>query len=304
MWSLHTLADYFQFGETFEHRTDFAMFWVSLISLICLIGITWTMIHFCTKYSRKNNQNPVDIADDHILETIWTVVPTIIVMWFFWLGWEGYKTYREVPKDSMVIQVKAFKWGWNFTYPNGKVSDEPYIPVGTSVKFILKTEDVVHSFYLPEFRVKRDAMPGYEHYVWIKPQKTGKFNIYCTEYCGLEHWNMNRKLYVIEKNEYELWLKKAPEARQGDAIYKQMCASCHSVDGKAGVGPSFKGIKDRPTKLVGGKSVVANEEYLKNAILKPADDIVEGFANGMPSFEGKLNDKELKNIIEFLNKQQ
>jgi cytochrome c oxidase subunit 2 len=293
----------FEFGTTFREQTDFALYWIGLISIICTIGIGFAMVLFSVKYSRKNNPVATNIEGNHTLEVIWTVIPTIIVLWFFWLGWEGYKTDRTVPEGAMVIEVEGYKWGWNFKYENGKVSSDPYIPVGVPVKFILKTKDVVHSLYIPDYRTKRDAMPGYENYIWLQADTLGNHQIYCTEYCGKLHWDMNRMLYVIPKEEFQVWYNTKSKDRSGEEIYQANCASCHSMDGSKGVGPTFKGLADAKGHkvVVGGTSMTVDvdDEYLKESIIEPNAKLTEGFAPGMPAFT-TLTEQEMTNILDYI----
>jgi cytochrome c oxidase subunit 2 len=293
----------FEFGDTFREQTDFALYWIGLISLLCTIGIGFAMVLFSVKYSRRNNPVASNIEGNHTLEIIWTVIPSILVFWFFWIGWEGYKTDREVPEGAMVIEVEGYKWGWNFKYANGKVSSDPYVPQGVPVKFILHTKDVVHSFYLPYFRTKRDAMPGYENYVWLQADSLGNYDIFCTEYCGKDHWNMNRKMYVITKEEFDVWYNTKSKDRSGEEIFKAQCASCHSLDGAKGVGPSFKGLYElKDHKVVVGaetKLITVDEAYLKEAIIEPNASIVDGYAPGMPAFN-TLTEQEMTNIVDYI----
>ncbi len=293
----------FEFGDTFKEQANFALFWVLAIDGLFLALIAFCLIFFTYRYHKSRNLKPKNIEGHVGLEVLWTVVPTIIVMWFFYIGWEGYKTDRAVPDGAMVVEVTAYKWGWNFKYPNGKSSDNIYLPVNKPVKFILHTKDVVHSFYLPEFRTKRDAMPGYENFVWIKPEKTGEFNLYCTEYCGLNHWNMNRKVFVVSDNEFNAWLNTAPEHLDGPAVYAKHCAVCHSNDGSAKVGPSFKGVFGKnETVLINDveSNVEVNKDYIYESIRKPGAAVVKGFGNAMPSFEGTLSDKEIENVADYI----
>ncbi len=293
----------FEFGDTFKEQADYALFWVLAIDAVFLAAITFCLVYFSYRYHKTRNPKPTNIEGHIGLEVIWTVIPTIIVMWFFYIGWEGYKTDRTVPDDAMIVEVTAYKWGWNFKYPNGKTSDHIYIPVNKPVKFVLHTKDVVHGFYLPEFRTKRDVMPGYENYVWIKPEEKGEFNLYCTEYCGLSHWNMNRKVFVISEEEYNVWLNTAPEHLSGPEVYTKHCAVCHSNDGASKVGPTFKGLfgKQEAVNIDGAVTdVEVTREYIVESIKLPGAAVVEGFGNAMPSFEGTLSEKEIENVTDYI----
>jgi len=237
---------------------DEAFLWIGGICIVLLVGITVTMILFVFKYRRSRNPKAVQIEGSLPLELTWIVIPTILVLFMFYKGYEGFKLMRNVPEGAMEVNVLARKWFWTFTYPGtGVSSDKLYVPVETPVKLLLDAppDDVVHSFYLPAFRVKEDCVPGKTNYLWFQAEKTGIYHIFCAEFCGKDHSKMITELVVLEPKEYEAWLKKkvadrnrpvvmekavdpASEEiaeRDGPGLYKTYCVSCHGERGQGGL---------------------------------------------------------------------
>ncbi|MCI5147633.1 MAG: cytochrome c oxidase subunit II [Candidatus Electrothrix sp. AR3] len=186
------------------------VFWYILgSSVFLLVAITATMIIFAIKYRRSKNPIPTDIRDNWKLEIIWTVVPTLIALSMFTVGWTSYMGLRNVPDDAIEIDLFAQQFSWIFVYDNDKESeDELVVPLGKAVKLNITSEDVVHGFSLPAFRIKVDAVKGLQTYVWFQADKLGEFDIHCTEYCGTDHSLMTGKLRIVSEQEYQAWLEE------------------------------------------------------------------------------------------------
>jgi cytochrome c oxidase subunit 2 len=276
--------------------------------LVLLIGITAAMVYFVVRYHRSRAPEPTSTVDgNHLLEIIWIVLPTILVMAMFYYGWAGFLALRNVPKGALDITATARMWSWNFSYTNGKTSPKMYVPAGKPVRVELVSVDVIHGFFVPAFRIKRDVVPGMSNYVWFVAPKTGSYDIYCSVYCGTSHSAMISTVEALPEAEFEAWLKDVPAAGKGvdaKALMEQHgCLGCHSLDGSPGAGPSFKGIWGRSTLVAEGgkdKTVTADEAYLKRAILDPQADVVKGFQPIMPSFKDTLKDEEVRAMIEYL----
>jgi len=188
---------------------DLAFWYILGISMIFLIGITAVMIYFVVKYRRSKHPNPADIRDNLNLEVVWTVIPTIIALTMFWVGWKSYIGLRDVPENALEIDVGGQMYSWIFIYPNEKETEgELVVPLGKAVKLNITSWDVLHSFYIPSYRVKVDAVPGMDTYVWFMADREGEYDILCTEYCGVEHSNMLAKLKIIPEEKYLEWLEK------------------------------------------------------------------------------------------------
>lgn len=192
----------------YVQTVDSVMLFIIIISVIFLLGITATMIYFVFKYNRKKGNKPVDIHGSILLETIWFVIPAILVMAMFYYGFIGYKDFRTIPDDALEINVTARMWNWDFVYENGMNLDTLYVPIHKSVKLNLISVDVNHSFYIPAFRIKQDVVGGRSNYLVFKAQKAGSYNIACAEYCGLDHSGMYTKVVVLPEEEYNNWYEQ------------------------------------------------------------------------------------------------
>ena len=188
---------------------DIAFWYILGLSMVVLIGITVLMIYFAVKYRRSKHPVPKDIRDNWLLETVWTVIPTIIFLSMFVVGWTSYLGLRGIPEDGVEIEVYGQQYSWIFVYPNGKETEnEMFVPVDKAVKLVLLSEDVNHSFFLPAYRVKVDVVPGMETFAWFMPEDEGEYDILCTEYCGVDHSYMVAKLNVVSQEEYEQFLEE------------------------------------------------------------------------------------------------
>ena len=188
---------------------DLAFWYILGISLLLLVGITAVMIYFVIRYRRSKHPDPVDIRDNLNLEVVWTVLPTLIALTMFWVGWQSYIGLRDVPEDAIEIEVAGQMFSWIFTYPNDKETEgELVVPYGKAVKLNIGSWDVLHSFYIPSYRIKVDAVPGMPTSAWFKADKVGEYDILCTEFCGVGHSYMLAKLKIIPEDEYLTWLEQ------------------------------------------------------------------------------------------------
>ena len=281
---------------------------VSFISCAILIG---GMIYFAIKYKRKSaNDKTAYITHDTRLEILWSVVPLIIFLVVFAWGWVIYHDMRAMPKDALEIQVTGKQWAWTVEYKNGVKSTEVVVPVNKNVKIILASEDVIHSFFVPSFRIKQDAVPGRYTAVWFKAEKLGEFHVFCTEFCGTSHAAMITKLKVIPQDEFDKWLTAESEigtlplAERGKKFFQtRACASCHNVDNPAAkVGPSLFQRWGKDAAVEGATAVSFDENYVRESILEPQAKIAAGFPkpSPMPSFQGQLSESELAALIEYI----
>jgi cytochrome c oxidase subunit 2 len=275
--------------------------------LALLVGITAVMVGFIIRYHRSRSPEPTSKNDGNLwLEIIWTVFPTILVMAMFYYGWDGYLALRNVPKGAMEVTATARMWSWTFTYPNGKTSSKLYVPAGKPVKVDLVALDVLHGFYLPAFRVKRDAVPGMKNHAWFVATKPGSYDLFCSQYCGTGHSAMITTVEALPEAEFTAWLtskeQKAAEHPGKALLEKHGCLGCHSLDGSPKVGPTFKGLYHSTIKvLVEGKpvTVTVDDAYLTESIVKPSAKIVEGFPPIMPMYPD-LTAEDVKALVEFI----
>jgi cytochrome c oxidase subunit 2 len=285
------------------------------ISTIFLVGISAAIIYFIIKYNKKKHPVAEEIEGSTRLEIIWTVIPTILVLFMFWIGWRAYAPERNIPKDAIHITVTAQMWSWRFEYENGKVSDTLVVPANKNVGLYLNSMDVIHSLYIPAFRIKEDVVPKRNNSMWFNASTPGIYEIFCAEYCGLRHSYMMSAVKVLKPEQYETWYAATPPKMDSAAAavpgaegklltQSKACIACHTSDGSKLVGPSFKGIYG--TKVIvetDGKEreITVNDEYIKRSILDPTADVVKGFQKGqMVSYKGQLTDEEINKIIEYI----
>lgn len=184
---------------------DFVMLYIVIISVILLLGITATMIYFVFKYNRKKGHQPVDIHGNILLEIVWIIIPTVLVLSMFYFGYTSFRDFRERPENPFVVKVTAKMWQFTFEYPNGKKTDTLYVPNHTPIDLELKSVDVNHSFYIPAFRIKEDVVYGLTHHLYFTPKELGDYDVACAEYCGLNHSKMYTKVKVIHENDFTTW---------------------------------------------------------------------------------------------------
>jgi cytochrome c oxidase subunit 2 len=276
------------------------------VSLVLLLGIATTMVVFVIRYRRSRSPEPTSSVESNLwLEIVWTALPCVLVMAMFFYGWSGYLALRNVPKGAMEVTATARMWTWSFAYPNGKTSNKLYVAVNKPVKVDLVSRDVIHGFYLPAFRVKRDVVPGMKNYAWFVATKPGSYDLFCSQYCGTGHSAMITTVEALPEAEFAAWLeqKTGNEEHSGRGLLeKHGCLGCHTLDGKPGVGPTFKGVFGTQVTVLKGKTrttVTADEGYLRECIRKPNTQVVEGFQPLMPAFP-ELSDDEVTALVEFI----
>lgn len=299
-------------GGTAKEAVNNVFLFIVVISVILLLLVTGLMIYFAVKYNRKRHPQSEPVKQKPWLEIVWTLVPTILVLGMFFYGYEGFKLMRNVPEDSMIVKVIGRMWDWSFEYENGRRTDRLYVPIGKNVKLEMKSVDVVHSLYIPAFRIKEDLVPGRETYLWFKPQTVGPADIFCAEYCGQRHAYMLSQVMVMEVNEFDKWYQQEDaEQAAADELMKipavkfmddYGCLSCHSLNIPIGEQIPLKGIFGRKRIVIkDGKEleVSVDEEYLKRALLEPGVEVVKGQVNMMEPVED-ISEEELNMIIDFL----
>ncbi|MGH1363367.1 MAG: cytochrome c oxidase subunit II [Calditrichia bacterium] len=201
----------------FVAEVDSAFLYVMYVSIALMIGVTATMLYFVFRYHHTRNEKGTDIHGNVMLEVIWTVGPTLLVMTMFWAGYSGYNHMESIPDDAMEVEVTARMWGWNFTYPNGATSDTMYVPVDQPIDCKMESVDVLHSFYIPEFRVKKDCVPDGKNRMWFTAPAAGQYQVFCTEYCGLDHAYMYTAVVAMERAEFDAWYNANAKADESTA---------------------------------------------------------------------------------------
>jgi len=295
------LEDFFSNVSVFASDVDRA-FWVStIISLLMFVIVIGAMLYFAFKYhhTKVKDEDIQNIKHNLALEIAWTVIPTILLMVIFYYGYTSLKQVRTMPENAFTVEVLAKRWSWTFTYPNGKVTSELYVPKNENVVLNMTAprNDVLHSFYVPVFRTKEDVVPGKITKLWFNATKIGRYDVECAEYCGTRHSYMLTKVDVMDKEKFDTWYasdKRSPyekkgEKSEGAILFESLgCNGCHSMDGSVIVGPSLKDF-------------AKDDMYLKDAIMKPNKDIAEGYpADVMPDMSAMINEKQLLELMKFI----
>ena len=286
-------------------KVDTTFSYIIGIEVVLLILVTSAMVLFVVRYNRRKKETAENIEGSLLLEIIWTVIPTLLVLGMFYIGWRSFDIIRKVPREVMTIRVTARQWSWLFGYENGRQGDKLRVPIGKPVKMLITSADVVHSFYIPAFRIKEDCVPKMETYLWFTANEVGTYDIFCTEYCGLGHSGMVSQVVVMPEKDFDTWYAgaaPAPGKISGLKILEDKgCLGCHTTDGVKKIGPTFKGLYgSKVTVLTSGKErvIVADEEYLRRSVLEPKADIVKGYPDVMPTLP--VTPEEMEEIIEYL----
>ncbi len=306
-----------QEASNFVAGVDRAFMVILGISAFFLIGLTVLMIVFIYKYRKDRHPKAVQNEGSTRLEILWTAIPLILVLVMFYFGWMGWRPMKNPPDEAMHVKAIARMWNFSFEYENGKITDSLYVPINEPVILDLVALDVLHSLYIPAFRVKEDMVPGQEKVMWFIPGTTGEFDLFCTEYCGLEHSYMFTGVKVMTKEDFQAWIEDTTAvagpvvdsetslADQGwEVLRRNGCNACHSVDGSKLVGPSYLGGWGGTRTVVTGREerdITVDEEYVKRSIYDPNADVVKGFGKGlMLSYEGMVSEAEVELIIAYL----
>lgn len=274
-------------------------------SLILLAGIAATMIWFVIRYHRSRAPVPTSQSAGNVwLEIVWTALPTLLVLVMFYYGWAGYLSLRSVPRDHLTVTAAARQWSWSFTYANGKTSPKLYVPVGRPVLVDLVSHDVLHGFFIPAFRVKRDVVPNMKNHVWFVADKPGSYDLFCSVYCGTGHSSMITTVEALPPAAFAAWLEQGESTgHPGTGLLEQHgCLGCHSLDGSPKVGPTFKGLWGKSVTVVtDGKerTITVDAAYIRRSILEPNADVVKGFPPIMPAFAA-LSSQEIEALVESI----
>jgi cytochrome c oxidase subunit 2 len=282
------------------------MVWMSVVSAIMILG---AMIYFCFKYQAKSRSanEYAEKSTDHntTLEIVWSVIPLFVVIALFVWGFQGFVELRTPPANSFEIRATGQKWKWLFEYPNGYTDDTLHVPVDRPVRIVINSTDVLHSLFIPNFRVKMDAVPGRYTDLWFKATEPGDYPIFCTEYCGTSHSDMLSRVIVHPAGGYEAWMDKAsntdavPLVELGKMMAdKKGCLVCHTTDGTPKIGPSWKGLFGK-TESTSAGSIPVDENYLRESITDPQAKVVNGFPPSMPVTTFR-KDRELDAVIAYI----
>jgi cytochrome c oxidase subunit II len=292
-------------ASTVAPRVDALMAYVLLIAVSFLALVGGVLFYFVLKYHhrvRADRSNPVFFSLP--LELLWTGIPLLLMLSIFLWGAKLFVEMREPPANALEIDVVGKQWMWEVQHAEGRRElNELHVPVGRPVKLLMTSADVIHSFYVPAFRVKQDLLPGRYTTEWFEATAPGRYRLYCAQYCGTAHSAMGGWITALAPADYQRWLSgsgDAPMAESGAELFRRFgCAQCHREAGGA-AGPSLAGVFGRPVALEDGTSALADETYLRESILRPAAKIVKGWPPRMPGFEGRLDEEQLERLVAYL----
>ncbi len=297
-------------AATSAGEVDALFVFILAVTGLFAVGVWVVMLFFAVRYRRRSPQDrPPAIEGSLPLELAWTLIPLVLMGAMFVWGAKVYFHMNRPPDDAMTVSVVAKRWMWKVQQPTGQREiNELHVPVGRAVKLVITSEDAIHSFFVPAFRIKKDAVPGRYNVAWFRATKVGRYHLFCAEYCGTEHSKMTGWIVVLPPDEYQTWLAGGPPpespAAAGEKLFTDLnCVTCHRPD-SAGRGPVLVGIFGKPVKLAGGESVVADESYVRESILNPAARVVAGYQPVMPTYQGQVSEEQLIALVAYIKSLQ
>ncbi|MBJ6724029.1 cytochrome c oxidase subunit II [Geomesophilobacter sediminis] len=295
------------------HSVDGVFIFILAIASFFFLLTQGFLIYFALKYRRRKGiEQPTPyITGNTVLEIVWVIIPSLLLVAIFGYGMVVFLRMRTPIPGAMEVQVTASQFQWSFKYPDGRTAlNELRLPVGKPVKLIMTSKDVIHGFFVPAYRQKQDVLPGRYTYLWFLPRQAGSFDLYCSQYCGTGHSIMRGKILVMPVADYQAWEEReeqkqkgaaASPVEKGEKLFQDSgCLGCHSIDGTPKVGPTLKGIFGSTVVLDNGKTLTADEEYLRESIVDPNAKIVKGYQPVMPTFKATLKDDDVAAIIAYL----
>jgi cytochrome c oxidase subunit 2 len=291
-------------------EVDALFLFILAITTLFAVGVWIALLYFAIRYRRRSNDDrPPEIHGSLALELTWTIVPLAIMAVMFVWGAKVFFHMNRPPDDAMTVSVVGKRWMWKLQHPTGQREiNELHVPRGRAVKLVITSEDAIHSFFVPAFRIKKDAVPGRYNTAWFRATRNGTYHLFCAEYCGTEHSKMIGRVVVMEPEDYQIWLAGGPPPESplvaGEKLFTELnCITCHRPD-SAGRGPVLVGIFGRPVKLATGDTVVADEAYVRDSILNPAARVAAGYQPVMPTYQGQVSEEQLIALIAYIQSLQ
>jgi len=298
-------------ASTVSGKVDALYFYLSGVTAFFTLLISGVLIFFVIKYRRRSPfEIPRPIAGSHKLETIWSVIPFIIAMSMFAWSAQIYFENSRPPKNANEIYVVGKQWMWKIQHSTGQREiNELHVPVGRKIKLIMTSEDTIHDFFIPAFRIKADVLPGKYTTQWFEATKPGTYHLFCAEYCGMNHSGMIGSVIVMQPTEFDNWLSgnasQQSPAVAGQQLFQSLgCVSCHGASGEGGRGPALAGLFGGRVFLTNSQTLTADEAYIRESIENPQAKVVAGFNPIMPTFQGQVTPEQLIQIISFIKSLQ
>jgi cytochrome c oxidase subunit II len=306
MSGMGMLALFAQSASSVSGEVDALFFTLVAITAFFTVGIMVAILYFAIRYRRRSaDELPADSHGSTALEVTWTLIPLAIVMVVFVWGSKVYFHMNRPPDDAMTVTVVGKRWMWKLQQPTGQREiNELHVPVGRAIRLVITSEDVIHSFYVPAFRIKRDAVPGRYSQAWFRATKVGTYHLLCAEYCGTEHSRMQGRIVVMEPQDYETWLAgglphESPLAA-GERLFTEMsCITCHQP-ASAVRAPLLAGIYGKQVLLTTGERVTVDDSYIRESIMSPVAKVVAGYQPVMPTFQGQLSEEQVIDLVTYV----
>jgi cytochrome c oxidase subunit 2 len=290
-------------ASSMASRVDALYIFLVALTAFFSVGIFLAIFYFAIKYRRAKHPNAEQIGGSLAVELTWTIIPLGIAMVIFVWSTSLYYSYARPPRDALQIYGIAKQWMWKFQHADGQTEiNQLHVPLGRDVKVTLISQDVIHSFFVPAFRTKMDVLPGRYRTVWFRPTRAGTYHLFCAEYCGTQHSGMRGQVVVMEPAEYEAWLSRGGDyiASAGERLFRHFqCIGCHRADSGAR-GPNLAGLFGKTVHLADGKTLLADETYIRESILLPKSKLVAGFQPIMPVYQGQINEEELLRLVTYV----
>jgi len=292
-------------ASTTAGSVDALYIFLVALSLFMSVAIFTMICIFALRYRRRKGREAEQIEGSNVLEFTWSAIPLVIFLFIFAWGAVVYFKERTPPRGATQVYVVAKQWMWKLQHEEGQREiNELHVPVGRDVEMIMTSQDVIHSFYVPAFRIKQDVLPGRYTTLWFHATRSGTYHLFCAEYCGTQHSGMIGQVVVLEPAQYEAWLSgglaSGSLASNGQNIFQQLaCITCHRSDTQ-GRGPNLVGLFGKPVQLEDGRTVIADENYIRESILNPSAKIVSGFKPIMPVFQGLVSEEQLNALIAYI----
>jgi cytochrome c oxidase subunit II len=298
------------FASSFAWKVDAVYIFIILVTGLVTLAVYAAIVAFVVKYKRRSdNEIPEQIEGNLPLEILWSVIPLGLVLIMFGWGAVLFFDLSTPPAEALNFSVVGKQWMWKVQHPSGKREiNELHVPLGQPVKLTITSEDVLHSFYIPAFRTKMDAVPGRYTISWFEPSKPGEYHVFCAEYCGTNHSMMIGRVVVMEPSQYEQWLRnggassvntgETPEVAGARLFQEQRCVTCHQTNGI--MAPVLQGLFGKEVKLVNGQTAVVDEAYIRESILNPTAKVVAGYQPNMPTFQGQVTEDAILQLIAYI----
>ncbi len=330
MWNIPIFPEQ---ASTVAGRVDAIFGVVTGLAIFFAVSVAILIVIFAIRYRRGVRVERLEDAAEGrksrptwMLETTWIAIPFLMAMGVFVWGAQIFVDIYQFPPNGLDVYVVGRQWMWKFQHPQGQTEiNTLHAPVDHTVRLTMISEDVIHSFYVPAFRIKRDVLPGYYTTLWFEATQPGEYHLFCAEYCGTEHARMVGTIIVMPQNQYQAWLSQRPVgsgsvrgviaegtgggmvdegaqtmAQTGEALFERLgCSTCHQMEG-TGIGPSLVGVYGEPVELEDGQTIVADAQYIRDSIIDPNVHVVAGYSPVMPSYEGQVNEEELLQLVEYI----